>query len=198
MRIFLSGPSGVGKSTIIREILKKNQDIVLSVSYTTRPPRRGETEGKDYFFVSRETFETMIRDNAFLEWAHVHDHLYGTSLAWLESQEHQGRHILFDIDVQGVRQAQEQETPGWFIFIIPPTLEELSNRLNKRGTEDEQTLNTRLNNARQELMAWERYNYLVVNDTIEQAIHDIQSIIDACRCSRQEAIGRLPWLQKIA
>ncbi len=197
MRIFLSGPSGVGKSTIIAAILQRNSDLILSVSYTTRPPRKRETEGKDYFFITKEQFEEMIEKDAFLEWAHVHNHLYGTSLSWIESTESSGRHILFDIDVQGVRQAQEKGSPGSYIFIVPPNMEALKDRLGKRGTEDASTMKTRLDNARHELMAWERYDFLVANNEIEKAVADIQSIIDACRCSRTEAIKRLPWLQKI-
>ena len=197
MRIFISGPSGVGKSTIITDILERNHDFTLSVSYTTRPPRRGEREGIDYHFISRHNFEEMIEHKTFLEWASVHDNLYGTSLTWVKSKEQKGRHILFDIDVQGVRQAKEKGSPGCFIFVIPPDLKELRSRLNGRGTEDEQALSIRLNNARKELGAWNMYDYLVVNDTIDRAIRDIQSIIDACRCSKPEAIGKLPWLQKI-
>jgi len=167
------------------------------VSYTTRSPRRGEKEGIDYHYISRHRFEEMIEQDTFLEWANVHDNLYGTSLNWVESQEQKGRHILFDIDVQGVRQAKEKGSHGCFIFVIPPDLKELRSRLNKRGTEDEQALNIRLNNAKQELKAWDMYDYLVVNDTIDRAIRDIQNIVDAYRCSKPEAIGKLPWLQKI-
>lgn len=198
MRIFLSGPSGVGKSTIISAILEKNRDFILSVSYTTRPPRKMETEGKDYFFITRVKFEEMIKNDEFIEWAHVHNHLYGTSVSWMESTESEGKHILFDIDVQGVRQTQEKGSPGCFILIVPPNMDELSSRLGKRGTEDESAMKTRLDNARQELKSWERYDFLVVNDNINTAIKDIQTIIDACRCSRTEAIKRLPWLLKIA
>jgi len=198
VRIFLSGPSGVGKSTIISSILERNSDFILSVSYTTRPARKQEIEGKDYFFITREQFEKMIDKGAFLEWAHVHNHLYGTSLAWIKSEEQKGFHVLFDIDVQGVEQAKEKGTSGCFIFIIPPSMDELSMRLGKRGTENEYTMKTRLDNARNELTAWNKYDFLVVNDNIDKAIQDIQSIIDACRCSKNEAIKRLPWLLKIA
>jgi len=197
VRIFISGPSGVGKSTIITNILQRNKDFTLSVSYTTRSPRRGEREGIDYYFISRHRFEEMIEQDAFLEWANVHDNLYGTSLEWVESRETEGKHILFDIDVQGVRQAKQKGSHGCFILVIPPDLQALSSRLNKRGTEDEQALTTRLNNAKEELKAWDLYDYLVINDTIDTAVRDIQNIIDACRCSKQEAIGNLPWLQKI-
>ncbi|HNU74004.1 MAG TPA: guanylate kinase [Deltaproteobacteria bacterium] len=197
MRIFVSGPSGVGKSTIIAEILKRNPDFVLSVSYTTRTARPREVHGKDYFFVSAREFEDMMKKNEFLEWARVHDNLYGTSLSWVESQEKLGRHILLDIDVQGVKQAQGKRVSGTYIFILPPSIDELVKRLAKRGTEDERSFRLRLNNAKDELKAWTMYDYLVVNDDIARAIDDVQSIIDAQRCSRFEMIGRIPWLQEI-
>jgi len=197
VRIFISGPSGVGKSTIINEILKKNPDIVLSVSYTTRAPRKGERDGIDYFFVSRESFEEMIKSNTFLEWAHVHSHLYGTSMQWIQAKEQEGFHILFDIDVQGVMQAKKKKSTGCFIFIIPPNMDELAKRLSGRDTEDQQALKLRLENAKKELKHWNMYDYLVVNDSLRKTILNVSTIIDAYRSSKEVVIGELPWLRTI-
>ena len=174
------------KIQIIKEIVKRKTDIVLSVSYTTRPPRPGEQDGIDYFFISRPAFERMIRSDAFLEWAQVHENLYGTSMAWIEREERQGHHVLFDIDVQGV------------ILILPPSMDELERRLSERGTEDPQALILRTQNAKNELSNWALYDYLVVNESLEQCIDDIATIIDAYRSSREVVIGELPWLKAIA
>lgn len=144
MRIFLSGPSGVGKSTIIKAILAYHADIKLSISFTTRLPRPNEQDGREYFFVARDTFEDMVHSNRFLEWATVHDHLYGTSLDWVKSMEAKGFNILFDIDVQGVRQAQAKGSQGAYIMLLPPDIEALASRLKGRGTEDPLSLTTRL------------------------------------------------------
>ena len=170
---------------------------MLSVSYTTRPPRIGEKDGVDYFFISRELFEKMIASGSFLEWACVHGQLYGTSMQWITSKEQEGFHILFDIDVQGVIQAKEKASPGCFILIIPPDMEELSKRLHGRGTEELETVRVRLENARKELSHWNIYDYLVVNDSLEKTVEDISTILKAYKSSKEVVIGELPWIRTI-
>lgn len=197
MRVFISGPSGVGKSTIITEILKRNPDFVLSVSYTTRAPRPREVHAKDYFFVTHRDFEEMLSRGEFIEWAKVHDNLYGTSEPWVRAREAEGKHILLDIDVQGVRQAQQKGSSGVYVFILPPGIDELKKRLARRGTEAADAFRLRLENARHELRSWPLYDYLVVNEDILKAVEDVQAIITALRCSRAEIIGRIPWLREI-
>ncbi len=197
MKIFISGPSGVGKSTIINEMLKRNRNIVLSVSYTTRTPRPGEKDGKDYFFVSKQTFEEMVAGHMFLEWACVHNQLYGTSIERVKEKETEGFDVLFDIDVQGVAQIREKGTKGCFILVVPPSIEELSKRLAKRGTEAEKDVALRLENARRELGYWKNYDYLVINDTLKSTVADIGSIIRAYQCTKEFSVEKLKWLQEI-
>jgi guanylate kinase len=197
LRIFISGPSGVGKSTIIRELLIRNPEMLLSVSYTTRSPRPSEKNGREYFFIGTPGFEKMISESDFLEWAHVHKDYYGTSIKWVDEMEQQGRSILFDIDVQGVRQARAKGSEGLYIMIIPPDMAVLEKRLIGRGTEDKESLAVRLDNARKELSCWEMYDYIVINDSLEKAVEDIQTVIRAYGLTGKQVAGRNEWLQKI-
>lgn len=176
----VSAPSGSGKTTIIQAAIRDNPDFVLSVSHTSRKPRKGERDGVDYYFVDEDTFHGMIAQNAFLEWAEVHGNYYGTSIAEIRSLANQGKNVILDIDVQGAQQIRSnQQLVPVFIFIEPPSMDELKRRLKNRESETEETLEKRLNNARQELSFKDRYDYIIVNDTLERAVHEFVQIVKA-------------------
>ena len=185
--IVLSGPSGVGKSTVISELLSSRRDIHFSVSFTTRQPRVGEEHGVNYNFVAREEFERMIRDNEFLEYAQYVDNYYGTSLKIIEEKLQAGVDVLLDIEVQGAAKVREKCPEAVCIFIIPPSLEELSRRLRKRNTDSEDVIAQRLAKAREECRECMKYDYLVVNDNVMSAAQEILSILEAesCRVSKR-------------
>lgn len=185
----VSGPSGVGKGTVINEVLRLIPDINLSISYTTRPPRKNETNGKEYFFVSEEEFKDMIEKGEFLEWARVHGNLYGTPKRYIEEKLKNNEDVILEIDTQGARQVKRNFPNGVFIFILPPSIEELLKRLHKRGTEKEEEIHIRLNNAKEEFKEWEWYNYTVINESIQLTGELIASIIKAERCRT----SRLEW-----
>lgn len=175
----MSGPSGVGKGTIVRELLKACPGLRLSVSCTTRQPRPGETEGVHYFFVTTERFEKMAVGGELLEYAHVHGNCYGTPRSYVEKMLGEGHDVLLEIDVQGSLQvmANMPETIG--IFILPPSRAELIRRLSGRGTENRQQLDTRIRNAEAELHEAEKYPYLIVNASVSEAVRQVRSVIEA-------------------
>lgn len=175
----VSAPSGAGKSTICGELLDRHDDMVFSVSTTTRPPRQHEIDGEDYHFVSDETFDRMVEEEAFLEWAEVHGHRYGTSRDAVRNELRARNDVMLDIDVQGGRQVSELFPEAVMVFLAPPSLEELERRLRNRGTETEQEINRRLANARKELQQMDDYDYLVVNDQIDQAVEEVECIRQA-------------------
>lgn len=185
----VSGPSGVGKGTVINEVLRLVPDINLSISYTTRSPRKNETNGKEYFFVSEEEFNSMIERGEFLEWARVHGNLYGTPKKYIEEKLKNNEDVILEIDTQGARQVKRTFPNGVFIFILPPSVDELLKRLYKRGTEKEEEIQVRLNNAKEEFKEWEWYNYTVINESIHLTGQIIASIIKAERCRT----SRLKW-----
>lgn len=177
--IVVSAPSGGGKSTINRAILERNDNIVYSISYTTRKPRGNEQNGKDYFFVDEKKFKEMIEDNEFIEYAHVHDNWYGTSLRFIKSQLNKCKHVIMDIDVQGAEKIAKSSIDKILIFLLPPTDKILEQRLRKRGTDSSQEIAKRLRNAPQEIDKVEDYDYLVINDDLQKAIEDVEAIIRA-------------------
>jgi len=180
--IVLSGPSGVGKSTVISELLSERSDIYFSVSFTTRKPRVGEEDGVNYCFVSKETFEGMIGRGEFLEYAQYVDNYYGTSLRVIEEKLAAGIDVLLDIEVQGAAKVRDKCPDAVFIFIIPPSFEELSRRLHSRNTDDESVIEGRLRKAREEYKEISHYDYLVVNDKVSDAAAEIMSILVAEGC----------------
>ncbi len=177
--IILSAPSGGGKSTILGRILAQRDDIDYSVSYTTRAPRGNEQDGVHYHFVSEEQFHQRNASGDFLEQARVFDHWYGTSISYIRGRLDAGRHVIMDIDVQGAAQISVTEVPYVKIFIIPPSMEILRQRLINRGTDTIDEINKRLRIARDELKYIPRYEYLVINDDLDQAVREVMDIISA-------------------
>ena len=177
--IVLSGPSGVGKSTVIAELFAQRSNIYFSVSYTTRQPRVGEQDGVNYNFVSREEFERMIADDELLEYAEYVDNYYGTSMKLIQEKLDAGIDVLLDIEVQGAAKVRARCPDALFIFIIPPSFEELSRRLHRRNTDSEEVIAGRLAKARQEFREIPKYDYLVINDKVANAVHEIEAILTA-------------------
>ena len=180
--IVLSGPSGVGKSTVIAELFSQRSNIYFSVSYTTRQPRVGEQDGVNYNFVSREEFERMIADDELLEYAEYVDNYYGTSIKLIREKLDAGIDVLLDIEVQGAAKVRARCPDALFIFIIPPSFEELSRRLHRRNTDSEDVIAGRLAKARQEFREIPKYDYLVINDKVSNAVGEIESILTAAEC----------------
>ena len=179
--IVVSGASGTGKGTVCKELLARERGVAFSVSATSRAPREGEQDGREYYFRTRTEFETMIAEGAFLEYADVYGNYYGTPLAPIEQRRAAGEDILLEIDTQGALNVMERCPDGTFIFLLPPSLEELRRRITGRGTESEESLARRLAAARDEIRLGKRYRYAVLNDTVEAATDRIQTILAAER-----------------
>lgn len=186
----LSGPSGVGKGTVRQRLFKEKTDLKYSISMTTRTIRHGETDGVDYFYKTKAEFERLIGQNQLLEYAQYVDNYYGTPRAYVEDMLEAGHDVFLEIEVQGALQVKKSFPEGVFIFLFPPSLEELKNRIVSRGTESDELVLNRLREAKKEIEMMDYYDYVIVNDQVEHAVEKIRSIIQSehCRKERIEAV----------
>ena len=180
--IVISGPSGAGKSTVVFKAIEGREDICFSTSVTTRSPRPGEVDGREYFFVNFERFREMVENDELLEHAEYVANRYGTPRAYVEQRMSEGMNVLLDIEVQGARQVRKKMPEAVLIFIAPPSIEELERRLRGRGTDTEAAIEGRLIRARQEFQEADFYDYLIVNDDVEKAASKLNAIIEAEHC----------------
>jgi guanylate kinase len=189
--IVLSGPSGVGKGTVRKAIFSEpNTQFQYSISMTTRQPREGEVDGVDYFFKSRDEFEDLIKNNKLLEWAEYVGNYYGTPIDYVESTLQAGKDVFLEIEVQGALQVRKAFPEGLFIFLAPPSLKELKNRIITRGTESEELIRNRMNVAKEEIELMDAYDYVVENDEVELACRRINAIVTAEHCKRERIARR--------
>ena len=192
----LSSPSGAGKTTIARRLLNEDNEIRLSVSVTTRPMRPGEIDGKDYHFVSQDTFDRMVEEDEFYEWAHVFDHCYGTPKSQVKAGLKEGRDFLFDIDWQGTQQLyQKLEVDVVRVFLLPPSIAELRRRLTGRGTDSPEVIAARMERARAEISHRDGYDYVVVNDDVETCFDKVSEILHAERMKRARQTGLIGFVR---
>lgn len=182
----LSGPSGAGKGSIVKEILARREDLFLSISATSRTPRKGEVEQGSYVFLTREEFENNIRKSNFLEWAEIYGNLYGTPKEPVFKALEEGKNIILEIDYQGALQVKRVYADAIFVFVLPPSLEELRQRVINRNSETEESLETRYYSALEEIHYLERYDYFIINDILEDSVNKLDAIITAecCRVDR--------------
>ena len=190
----ITAPSGTGKTTIIDIIRKKAEGIGYSVSHTTRPPRRGEVNGVHYCFVAREDFEKMIEAHEFVEWAIVYDHLYGTPVSNVESTLSSGKDLLLDLDIQGAQEIKKQFPEATLIFILPPSLKILHERLQRRSAQDDTNTGLRMEKAVEEIRKCRDYDFLIVNDDLKKAAREVEAVIIAQRARTER---RFPHVQEI-
>ncbi|WNF35513.1 guanylate kinase [Bacillaceae bacterium IKA-2] len=192
--IVLSGPSGVGKGTVCGALRKQDTDILYSVSATTRFARQGEIDGLSYFFKTRDQFEEMIKDDQLLEWAEYVGNYYGTPVDYVEKTLNEGNDIILEIEVQGALKVREKFQEGVFIFLMPPSLAELRNRIVNRGTETEELINNRMTVARDEIEMMNKYDYVVENDEVDFAVDRIKAIVIAEHCRKDRLIEKYKQL----
>ncbi len=194
--IVVSGASGTGKGTVCNALMESLPELAYSISATTRSPRKGEQDGVNYYFLAREEFEKMIEEGGFLEWAEVYGNYYGTPLKKIQERLAEGQDILLEIDTQGALKVMEKCPEGVFIFLLPPSLEELERRIRGRGTETEESIARRLGAAKEEIGVGRKYNYVVVNDRVEKAVEQIQAILVAEHCRVEQNTKIFEVLEK--
>lgn len=195
MLFVISAPSGTGKTTICQKLLKKHDTLKLSVSYTTRPPRKGETNDIDYSFVTKKKFKSMIDKGEFAEWAMVYGNFYGTSLKRLKTLNKAGYDIILDIDTRGAMQLKNTYDNAVYVFILPPSMQALKDRLISRKTETADIVKKRLDNAKKEISYYEKYDYIVVNDIVKDAYQELESIITATKAKTTNTDQK--WIKKL-
>jgi guanylate kinase len=194
--LMIVAPSGAGKSSLVNALLQDDAGLKLSLSTTTRAPRPGEVDGKDYRFVAKENFVRERDQGHFLEWAEVHGHFYGTSKPWIESQMQSGSDVMLEIDWQGAQQIRKLIPSVQWIFIFPPSIEALEERLRKRGQDDEATIQRRLAAAHIELQHAHEADFIILNDSFDQALVDLKHILAASRLRSGPSMARNPALLK--
>jgi len=198
LMLVLSSPSGAGKTTIARELIRRDDDLTMSVSVTTRPKRPNEIDGRDYHFIDQPTFERRLAEDAFLEHATVFGNLYGTLRAPVEAALREGRDVLFDIDWQGAEQLARTAAADLVrVFILPPSTEELEVRLKSRAQDSDEIVAARMAKAADEMEHWDEYDYVVVNRAIEESVHRVQTILAAERLRRDRQIGLSDFVRKL-
>ena len=181
----LSAPSGTGKSTLSRQLVHQVADLSFSISFTTRAPRPGEVDGEDYFFVDHATFDAMVAQDGFIEWVEVYGNKYGTGRAWIQEQLASGVDILLDIETKGAQNVHRAIPDAVMVFLLPPSAGELSRRLRGRGDSTEEQVKIRLDYAKHELAQFPAYDYLVINDTVEEAYRGLEAIVLATRLRKE-------------
>ena len=198
LMFILSSPSGAGKTTISRMLLEADDEIKLSVSVTTRPPRPGEIDGVHYHFCSHAEFDRMVEEDDFYEWAHVFGHRYGTPKGHIRSALKDGQDFLFDIDWQGTQQLYQKDQQDVVrVFILPPTIAELRRRLETRATDDGQVIDARMERARAEISHWDAYDYVVINEDMGACFAKVREILHAERMKRQRQTGLIPFVREL-
>lgn len=194
----ISGPSGTGKGTVIKKLLESHNDnVFLSISATTRAPREGEVDGTHYYFKSKDEFKDLISKDGFLEWACFCDNYYGTPKKTVNDMLDKGIDVLLEIEIQGAMKIKDNDIGAKFIFILPPSYDELRRRIEGRKTETADVIEKRMQTAREELPYAEKYDYIVMNDTVENAVSSIESIINAERCRVDKNIKLIKEVQRV-